>query len=61
MVWQSFDEYLDTNTFSWTPVYQVFGTNTFQTSVQVQVSTNVVTATLNQQVTMDAAAISATP
>ena len=55
VVWQSFDEYLDTNTFSWTPVYQVFGTNTFQTSVQVQVSTNVVTATLNQQVTMDAA------
>ena len=55
VVWQSFTEYLASNTFSWNPVYQIFGTNTFQTSVQVVVQTNVVTTTLGEQVTMDSA------
>lgn len=42
VVWQSYDKYLSTSNFSWTPMYQLFGSNTFQGQVQVQVSTNIV-------------------
>jgi len=41
VVWQSYDAYLFSNNFSWTPMYQLFGSNTFQGDVTVRVSTNV--------------------
>src|SRR5262245_30771014 len=42
VVWQSYNNYLTTNAFDWTPQYQLFGTNTFQANVIVRVATNVV-------------------
>jgi hypothetical protein len=41
VVWQSYSLYLFTNEFSWTPQYQLFGTNIFQDNITVRVSTNV--------------------
>lgn len=49
VVWQSYDKYLSNNGFSWTPQYQLFGSNTFQADVTVKVSTNIVTIGLGQQ------------
>ena len=53
VVWQSYVQYLSNNTFSWTPQYQLFGSNTFQANVQVEVSTNIVTIGLGQQSILD--------
>jgi hypothetical protein len=41
VVWQSYTNYLSNNTFSWTPQYELFGSNTFQDNVRVDISTNV--------------------
>lgn len=40
VVWRASDKYLSNNTFTWTPAYQVFGSNTFQTGIPVKISTN---------------------
>ncbi|MFF7109129.1 MULTISPECIES: hypothetical protein [Pseudomonas] len=53
VVWQSYVQYLSNNNFSWTPMYQLFGTNTFQANVQVTVDTNKVDIGLGQQSTLD--------
>jgi hypothetical protein len=53
VVWQSYSNYLSNNTFSWTPQYQLFGSNVFQANVQVDVSTNLVNIGLGQQATLD--------
>lgn len=53
VVWQSYLEYLSNNTFSWTPMYQLFGTNTFQANIQVRAATNVVDIGLGQKSTLD--------
>ena len=53
VVWQSYTEYLASNTFSWTPLYQLFGTNTFLASIQVQVDTNLVEIGLGETATLD--------
>jgi hypothetical protein len=55
VVWQSYTEYLASNTFSWTPLYQLFGTNTFADEVQVTVQTNIMTIGLGEQSTLDLA------
>jgi hypothetical protein len=55
VVWQSYTEYLANNTFSWTPLYQLFGTNTFADEVQVTVQTNIMTIALGEQSTLDTA------
>ena len=39
VVWQAYKEYLETNEFSWTPIYQLFGSNLFQDNITVKVST----------------------
>lgn len=39
VVWQSYGDYLTRNAFSWTPQYQIFGSNNFQAGVQVSVDT----------------------
>ncbi|MHC8387071.1 hypothetical protein ACYZTM_03235 [Pseudomonas sp. MDT2-39-1] len=49
VVWQSYDKYLSNNGFSWTPQYQLFGSNSFQANVAVQVATNIVSIGLGQQ------------
>ncbi len=53
VVWQSYTEYLDNNSFLWTPVYQIFGSNEFAGDVLVKVQTNEVNIDLNQQATLD--------
>ena len=53
VVWQSYSAYLADNVFSWTPQFQIFGTNTFADDVTVKVSTTLQTIGLGQQVTMD--------
>ena len=57
VVWQSYTEYLDQNRFQWTPVYQLFGSNEFDSDVTVNVQTNLVNIELNQQATLDAAGV----
>ncbi|WP_095083487.1 hypothetical protein [Pseudomonas sp. Irchel s3h17] len=49
VVWQSYVKYLSNNSFSWTPQYQLFGSNVFQANVTVEVSTNIVDIGLGQQ------------
>ncbi len=53
VVWQSYVAYLSNSTFSWTPQYQLFGSNSFQANVQVDVSTNIVNIGLGQQSVLD--------
>ncbi|APC18006.1 hypothetical protein BLL42_20570 [Pseudomonas frederiksbergensis] len=52
VVWQSYDDYLSTNTFTWTPQYQLFGTNSFLAGVQVRAQTKAVNVGLGQQVVL---------
>ncbi len=61
VVWQSSDEYLVNNKFSWTPQYQIFGSNTFEDNVTVQVSTNAVGIGLGEQITPDKEGVSGKP
>lgn len=48
VVWQSYTDYLVTNEFSWTPQYQLFGSNTFRATVTVKVATNKMTIGLGE-------------
>ncbi len=48
VVWQSYIGYLMNNTFSWTPEYQLFGSNIFQSDVRVDVSSNMQDINLGQ-------------
>jgi len=54
VVWQSYMNYLSNNRFSWTPQYELFGSNTFQDNVIVDVSTNVVRIGLGETSILDA-------
>lgn len=54
VVWQSYSKYLSNNQFSWTPQYQLFGSNTFKDEVQVKVTTNVVSIGLGEESILDA-------
>lgn len=38
VIWQSYENFSENNKFSWTPIYQVFRTDTFQTGVTVETS-----------------------
>lgn len=53
VVWQSYHDYLVTNEFTWTPLYQLFGSNVFFADVTVSVSTNLVDIGLKQQSTLN--------
>jgi len=55
VVWRASSEYLGSNTFSWTPAYQLFGTNTFQAGVKVTAETNTQNISLGQQCVLDSA------
>jgi hypothetical protein len=53
VVWQSYDSYLANNEFSWTPQYQIFGSNTFEEKIKVKVSTNPIFIQLGQTTTLN--------
>ncbi|MGZ3148276.1 hypothetical protein ACVDFE_41115 [Lentzea chajnantorensis] len=53
VVWQSADRYLSKNTFSWQPLYRLFGSNSFQGDVAVSVSTNDVAIGLGDKSVLD--------
>jgi len=53
VVWQAYDKYLANNTFSWTPQYQLFGNNVFQSNIRVEAQTNIVTIGLGETSTLD--------
>ncbi|AGP40481.1 hypothetical protein SCE1572_41855 [Sorangium cellulosum So0157-2] len=53
VVWSSATDFLESNTFSWTPQYALFGTNTFRGGVTVKADTNVVPIGLGSQSTLD--------
>lgn len=57
VVWQSYDSYLVSNQFQWTPQYQLFGSNTFQDGLTVRVSTNLVNIGLNQVSVLDSSGV----
>jgi hypothetical protein len=61
VVWQSYDKYLVSNSFSWEPVYQLFGSNQFKSGVQVKVATNLVTIGLGEQSVLNEAGILGPP
>jgi len=61
VVWQSYNKYLANNTFQWTPMYQLFGSNRFEGNVQVTVDTNAVNIGLGEVSTLNFAGNLSTP
>jgi hypothetical protein len=61
VVWQSYSLYLASNDFSWTPQYQLFGTNIFQDNITVRVATNLQRIGLGEISVLDAAGILGNP
>jgi hypothetical protein len=57
IVWQSYTKYLVNNTFSWTPQYQLFGSNLFQGNIKVRVATNVVDIGLGETSVLDSTGV----
>ncbi|MEG3973730.1 hypothetical protein QT970_03780 [Microcoleus sp. herbarium8] len=57
VVWQSYTKYLYNNEFSWTPQYQLFCSNVFQSDILVRVSTNVVAIGLGEISILDESGI----
>jgi len=57
VVWSSSKTYLSFNTFSWTPMYQIFGTNAFVSGGVVQEETNAVDIDLGEKATLDSAGV----
>lgn len=53
VIWQSYKDFSENNTFSWTPQYQVFRTDNFQSGVTVKTSSNPKTIGLGQITTID--------
>lgn len=61
VVWQSYTNYLSNNTFSWTPQYELFGCNSFQGDIEVDVSTNVVRIGLGEISILDSNGLLGSP
>ncbi|WP_203612748.1 hypothetical protein [Amycolatopsis sp. SID8362] len=61
VVWQSAGEYLADNTFSWQPLYELFGSNEFKGDVGVRVSTKKVPIGLGDEVVLDKNGVLGTP
>lgn len=49
VVWKAEADYLKNNKFTWVPMYQIFGSNVFEASVTVEVSTELRDIKLGQQ------------
>ncbi len=57
VIWSSSFKYLALNDFSWTPMYQVFGTNTFEEGIKVKATALAKDIGLGEQATLNAAGI----
>ena len=55
VVWQSYHDYVAKSQFSWTPQYQLFGSNLFGGNIQVSEATNLVDISLGEISTLDKA------
>ncbi len=53
VIWKSMKKYLENNTFTWTPEYQISGTNTFEDNVKVVTNTNTQRIGLGEKTTID--------
>lgn len=53
VVWRSSRNFLSNNTFSWTPQYQLFGSNVYQSNTAVEISTNTVSVVPGQQAVLN--------
>lgn len=53
VIWKSMNKYLENNKFTWTPVYQISGTNTFEDSIKVETTTNTQDIGLGEKTTID--------
>jgi hypothetical protein len=53
VVWRGFSQYLQDNTFSWAPLYELFGINTFRPGQIVQSSTATVDIDLGETSVLD--------
>lgn len=53
VIWQSYKDFAENNTFSWTPQYQVFRTDTFQSGVTVKTASDPKTIGLGETTTID--------
>lgn len=61
VVWQAYDSYLISNTFSWTPQYQLFCSIFFEPGLKVKVSTNSVTIDPGEKSTLSSIGILSHP
>ncbi|MCM1083235.1 MAG: hypothetical protein NC393_12760 [Clostridium sp.] len=61
VIWQSYKDFSENNTFSWTPQYQVFRTDTFQAGVTVKTASNPKTIGLGEKTTIDSYGILSDP
>lgn len=53
VVWKSYQKFSVSNSFSWVPVYSIFGSDIFEESLKVKISCSPVTISLGQQTTLD--------
>lgn len=53
VIWQSYDDYLVSNTFSWIPAYQIFGVNTFEAGAKVKAMTEIKDIGLGETITLN--------
>ena len=53
VIWKSMNKYLANNKFTWTPVYEISGTNTFEDSVKVETTTNIQSIGIGEITTID--------
>ena len=61
VVWSSTDQYLESNTYQWSPIFGVFASNEFENGLSVTIVTNLVNIALGQAVTLDAAGLIGDP
>ncbi len=61
VIWKSMNKYLSNNTFTWQPIYQIFGTNIFEAGVKVEVSTNAQNIGLGEKTILDQTGVLSNP
>lgn len=61
VIWKSMNKYLVNNNFTWRPMYQIFGTNTFEDEVKVEVSMNTQNIGLGEKTILDKSGLLSTP
>lgn len=61
VIWKSMKKYLVNNIFSWRPIYQIFGTNTFEDEVKVEVSTNTKNIGIGEKTILDESGLLSEP